>query len=285
MSAEVWTWVMIAAVGHALWNAMARHVAGDIAVMWLAFALGTVILIPPCAYLWWQNGPPVLDQTALLCLLATGVLHAAYFALLSRAYEGGEISLVYPIARGSGVGLTALGGVTLLGETVSLFGGAGIALVLLGIGLISIPSLRDSLPQRRNVLLALSVGLSIVAYSLVDKIGVTLIHPLYFITGMMFLASLLRWPFVWAQRRGTLWTTLRTHFKQIVFIGTVSMGAYLLILYAYTLGPVSYVVAARESSVVIGALIGFAFLGEKYTSLKLVGVLSIASGIALIKVG
>ena len=285
MSAEVWTWVMIAALGHALWNAMARHVVGDIAVMWLAFALGTVVLIPPCAYLWWQNGPPVLDQTALLCLLATGVLHAAYFALLSRAYEGGEISLVYPIARGSGVGLTALGGVTLLGETVSLFGGAGIALVLLGIGLISIPSLRDSLPQRRNVLLALSVGLSIVAYSLVDKIGVTLIHPLYYITGMWILGSLLRWPFIWGQRRGTLWATARTHYRYIVLIGLGSLGTYLLILYAYTLGPVSYIVAARESSVVIGTLIGFVFLGEQYTPLKLAGVLSIAAGLVLIKVG
>ena len=284
MSAEVWTWVMLAAVGHALWNAVARQVAGDIAVMWLAFAVGMIVMIPPSIYVWWKSGPPNLNSMTLLCLLATGIIHAIYYALLSWSYEGGEISLVYPIARGSAVGLTALGGVTLLDETVSLFGGMGIALVLVGIGLIGLPALRNSLPQRRNVLLALSVGLSIVAYSLVDKIGVTLIHPLYFITGMMFLASLLRWPFVWAQRRGTLWTTLRTHFKQIVFIGTVSMGAYLLILYAYTLGPVSYVVAARESSVVIGALIGFAFLGEKYTSLKLVGVLSIAAGIAFIKV-
>lgn len=285
MSAEVWTWVMIAAVGHALWNAAARHVAGDMAVMWLAFALGTIVMIPPCIYMWWQNGPPILNQTALLCLLATGVLHAVYFALLSWAYEGGEISLVYPIARGSGVGLTALGGVTLLGETVSLSGGMGIGLVLLGIGLISVPALRNGLPQHRNLLLSLSVGLSIVAYSLVDKIGVTLIHQLYYITGMWILGSLLRWPFIWVQRRGTLWTTACTHYRHIAFIGLGSLGTYLLILHAYTLGPVSYIVAARESSVVIGALIGFVFLGEQYTRPKLAGVLSIAAGLALIKVG
>jgi len=285
MSAEVWVWVMIAAVIHALWNAAARHVAGDIAVMWLAFAVGMIVMIPPCIYIWVQNGPPVLNPIALLCLIATGVIHAFYYALLSWSYEGGEISLVYPISRGSGVGLTAFGGVILLGEKISLFGGMGIALVLVGISLISLPALRNSLPQRRNVFLALSVGLSIVAYSLVDKIGVTLIHPLYFITGMMIIASLLRWPFVWAQRRGTLWNTMRTHYKHIAFIGVSSMGAYLLILYAYTLGPVSYIVAARESSVVIGALIGFIFLGEKYTSLKLAGVLSIAVGLVLIKVG
>ena len=283
MSAEVWTWVMIAAVGHALWNAAARHVAGDGAVMWLSFALGTMVMIPPCIYMWWQNGPPILTGMALLCLLATGVLHAAYFALLSRAYEEGDISQVYPIARGSGVGLTALGGVMLLGESVSLGGSAGIALILLGIGLISLPALRSGLSQGRSLLPALSVGLSIVAYSLVDKVGVGLMHPLYYITGMWIIGSLLRWPFIWIQHRGTLWATALTHYPHIAFIGLGSLGTYLLILYAYTLGPVSYIVAARESSVVIGALIGFVFLGEKYTRLKLVGVLSIAAGLALIK--
>ena len=65
MSAEVWTWVMIAAVGHALWNAAARHVAGDGAVMWLSFALGTMVMIPPCIYMWWQSGPPILTEMAL----------------------------------------------------------------------------------------------------------------------------------------------------------------------------------------------------------------------------
>ena len=103
--------------------------------------------------------------------------------------------------------------------------------------------------------------------------------------GMWILGSLLRWPFIWGQRRGTLWATARTHYRYIVLIGLGSLGTYLLILYAYTLGPVSYIVAARESSVVIGTLICFVFLGEQYTPLKLAGVLSIAAGLVLIKVG
>jgi drug/metabolite transporter (DMT)-like permease len=277
--------VMIAAVGHALWNVAARQVAGDIAVLWLSFALGTLAMLPPCIYLWWQNGPPQLTEAALLCLLATGLLHAAYFALLAWAYETGEVSLVYPIARGSGVGLTALGGIALLGETVTPSGGTGIGLVLIGIGLIGIPALRSAQAQRRSFVLALAVGLSIVAYSLVDKIGVGHMHPIYYITGMWLLGSLIRWPSVWLRRRGTMWQTARTHYRHIAFIGLGSLGTYLIILYAYTLGPVSYIVAARESSVVIGSLIGFFFLHEKYTPLKLVGVLSIGAGLALIKVG
>ncbi len=275
---------MLAAVGHALWNAAARRVAGDVAVLWLSFALGTLAMIPPCLYLWWQNGPPIISQTALFYLLATGILHAVYFALLARAYEYGEVSLVYPIARGSGVGLTALGGIVLLGEDVTTLGGAGIGLVMLGIALIGAPALRSATASRQSVLLALGVGLSIVAYSLVDKLGVAHMHPLYYITGMWLLGSLFRWPSVWRQRRGTLRQTARTHFRYIAFIGLGSLGTYLLILYAYTLGPVSYIVAARESSVVIGSLIGFVFLREQYTPLKLVGVFSIAAGLALLKV-
>ena len=76
MSAEVWTWVMLAAVGHALWNAVARQVAGDIAVMWLAFAVGMIVMIPPSIYVWWKSGPPNLNSMTLLCLLATGIIHA-----------------------------------------------------------------------------------------------------------------------------------------------------------------------------------------------------------------
>ena len=76
-----------------------------------------------------------------------------------------------------------------------------------------------------------------------------------------------------------------THWRSIAFIGLGSLGTYLLILFAYTKGPVSYIVAARESSVVIGSILGFVFLRENFTRLKLVGVLGIAAGLALIKMG
>ncbi len=284
MSSEVWTLVLTAAIGHALWNFAARKVAGDIAILWLSFALGSVCMLPVCAYMWWQGAPPTTTPISMLCLLATGVLHAIYFALLASAYEHGEISLVYPVARGSGVGLTALAGWTVLAEDISLLGAAGIGCVLCGIFALGAPALMRG-GDRRSFNLALCVGLSIVAYSLVDKIGVGHMRPVYYISGMWILGTLLRWPFVWRLRRGTFYATARAHWRSITFIGLGSLGTYLLILFAYTKGPVSYIVAARESSVVGGALLGFLFLREHFTALKLVGVLGIAVGLVLIKMG
>ena len=169
MNADVWGLVLAAAIGHALWNFAAYKVAGNVAVLWLSFASGILFVMPLCAYIWWQGTPLILSWPAGLCLLATGVFHGLYFALLARAYEHGEISTVYPIARGSGVGLTAFVAYLSLGEDISLLGAGGIALVFAGILCVGAPALKL---QARGLQLALSVGLTIVCYSLIDKIGV-----------------------------------------------------------------------------------------------------------------
>jgi len=280
MTAEVWSLVLTAAVGHAIWNFAARKVAGDMAILWLSFGLGMLIMIPISAYVWWQGAPPVLTWTGGICLLATGIFHGLYFAFLARAYEHGEISLVYPVARGSGVGLTAFVAWLVLGEDISLLGAAGIALVFAGILCLGAPALKQ---QTRGLKLALAVGMTIVCYSLVDKIGVGQMQPIYYITGMWIIATLLRAPFVVRRYATTLLTTIRTSWPYILLIGLASLGTYLLILYAYTKGPISYIVATRESSVILGAALGFFLLKERLTAFKTVGILAIAGGLALIK--
>ena len=142
MNADVWGLVLAAAIGHALWNFAAYKVAGNVAVLWLSFASGILFIMPLCAYMWWQGTPLILSWPAGLCLLATGIFHGLYFALLARAYEHGEISTVYPIARGSGVGLTAFVAYLSLGEDISLLGAGGIALVFAGIFCVGAPALK-----------------------------------------------------------------------------------------------------------------------------------------------
>jgi len=280
MTAEVWGLVLTAAVGHALWNFAARKVAGDMAVLWLSFGLGIVVMIPVCVYVWWQGSPPILTWTGGICLLATGTFHALYFAFLARAYEHGEISVVYPVARGSGVGLTASVAWLGLGEDISPLGAAGIALVFAGILCLGAPALKQ---QTHGLTLALGVGLTIVCYSLVDKIGVGQMQPIYYITGMWILGTLLLAPFVVRQCGATLLSTIRTAWPYILLIGLALLGTYLLILLAYTKGPISYIIAARESSVILGAALGFFLLRERLTVFKVVGILAIAGGLALIK--
>lgn len=282
MNADVWGLVLAAALGHALWNFAAYKVAGNTAVLWLAFASGILFITPLCAYLWWQGTPLVLSWPGGLCLLATGLVHALYFALLAQAYEHGEISTVYPIARGSGVGLTALVAYLGLGEDISLPGAGGIALVFGGIFCVGASALKL---QARGLQLALSVGLTIVCYSLIDKIGVGYVQPIYYICGLWVIATLARLPFVLRQYGAELLTTARAFYGYILLIGGGSLATYLLILYAYTQGPVSYIIAARESSVVIGALLGWVFLKERLTVVKTLGIVAIAGGLILLRAG
>ena len=280
MSTEVWGLVLTAAVGHALWNFAARKVAGDAAVMWLSVVVGALVAVLLCAYTWWQGAPQTLSWRGGLCLLATGIIHGLYFALLAAAYEHGEISLVYPVARGSGVGLTALVAWLVLDEDISPLGASGIALVLAGIFCLGAPALKH---QTRGLQLALGVGLTIVCYSLVDKIGVGYVQPLYYIAGMWLIGTLVRAPWAVRRYRAGLLTAVRVHWPTIALIGVASLGTYLLILYAYTQGPVGYIVAVRESSVVLGALLGWCFLRERLTLLKATGILAIVAGLVLIK--
>ena len=108
-------------------------------------------------------------------------------------------------------------------------------------------------------------------------------HPTYYITGMWIIGTLLRAPFVLREEKVSLPATLRAFWPYILLIGLASMGTYLLILYAYTLGPISYIIAARESAIIIGAGLGFIFLKERLTPCKTVGIITIAGGLALIK--
>ncbi len=280
MNADVWGLVLAAAIGHALWNFAAYKVAGNMAVMWLSLAAGVLFVLPLCAYIWWQGTPLALSWPGGLCLLATGILHALYFALLARAYEHGEISTVYPIARGSGVGLTALVAYLSLDEAISRLGAGGIGLTLLGIFCVGAPALKL---QPRGLQLALSVGLTIVCYSLIDKIGVGYVQPIYYIGGMWIIATFVRMPFIVRQYRAELLATARASCGYIALIGAGSLATYLLILYAYTQGPVSYIIAARESSVVIGALLGWIFLKERFTAVKTIGILAIVGGLMLLR--
>ena len=280
MNAEVWGFVLTAAIGHALWNFAARKAAGDAAIIWLSVVVGTLVAILLCAYTWWQGAPPLLSWLGGLCLVATGIIHGLYFALLAEAYEHGEISRVYPVARGAGVGLTALVAWLALGEDISLLGASGIALVLAGIFCVGASACKH---QTRGLQLALGVGLTIVCYSLVDKIGVSYVQPLYYIAGMWLVGTLVRAPWIVRRYGAGLLTTARVHWQVITLIGVASLGTYLLILYAYTQGPVGYIVAVRESSVVIGALLGWIFLKERLTLLKATGLLAIVGGLVLIK--
>jgi drug/metabolite transporter (DMT)-like permease len=267
--------VLAAALFHASWNAVARHHSGHLAVLWLGALLAWVASTPfAITFLWQSCGPATATGTA--CVLATGVIHALYFLALSSAYERGEISLVYPVARGSGIALTALGGAWLLDERLSLTGWVGIVAVSIGILLFAVPGWTT---RGRGLRQALAVGATIPAYSLIDKVGSSIVHPVIYIWAMYGITCLVLTVPVYWRFGGDIRHIARQRARGIAVIGLGAMLTYLIILYAYSMGPVGYIVAARESSVLFGALFGVLFLRERLTAWRAVALGAVLVGL------
>jgi len=155
--------VVVAAVLHACWNLTAKRASGNLGVFWLGLCFTSLLLLPVV----WLAGLPV-DPAGLPYIVATGLIHTAYFGLLAASYRHGEMSVVYPLARGSGVAGTALVAALFLNEPVSWLGALGVVSVSAGILLLGLRELiQRSTPHA--CLLALLVGLTIVGYSVVDR--------------------------------------------------------------------------------------------------------------------
>ena len=274
------------ALCHALWNLAARRVSGDLVVLWLGFGVGATLVFPFAAGLWIRGDSGAdLSLEAIQFMVVSGIVHSVYTLLLSSAYRQGEISLVYPVARGSGVAMTAGLGYLFLGEQLSGSGLAGICLVLIATLCFGIPALRST-GARQGYLFALGVGFTISIYSLVDKAGVTLVHPVLYIWAMFTISFLFLWPVVVRRHMGEpIRGRARRLWRYVGVVGTGYLVSYLLMLFALTLGPVSYVVASRESSVALGATLGIIFLGERLTVAKVLAIVVMTGGLACLKFG
>jgi len=286
VSLNLFLLVLLAAVLHAFWNYAARKAQGNLRVMWLGLCAACLLCAPVILGLQTARGPEAggASAPAALFVLATGLLHAAYFLLLAWAYRAGELSVVYPVSRGTGVGLTALAAPVLFREVLSAAGAAGIAAIVAGIFLFG---RRPAGGPRRapGLLQALGVGCIIAAYTLTDKAGVTRVRPVLYIWLMSLVCVLAMAPVVLRAARGGWGESLRRYKREILIIGFGSMGTYLIILHAFTRGPVGYVVAVRELSVVAGAVLGFVFLREPVTARKIAAMGLVVLGAVLIKLG
>ena len=284
LSSEVWSLVLISAVCHAGWNLYARRVAGHLGILWLAKITAILFLLPLAGWALVWDGGMAMSWRGMGYLALTGTLHSLYFYLLGRTYSRGEISVVYPVARGTGVGLTGLGAWLVLGEAVSWLGGMGIALVFAGIFLMGIPVLRNR-RQVEGMGTALGVGVTILCYSLIDKKGVQVVHPLVYITGAYLLSAVILAPVVRPRSWGQLGELARGDPAALLVIGLGSSVTYLLVLFAYQMGPVGYIVAAREAAVVVGVVLGVVVLKEPLSAAKAGAVAAIVLGLLCIRAG
>ena len=272
--------VIMSAVLHACWNFLTKRVSGNLSVLYIGMAGACLVLLP--IVLLFRTTVQLLPAAYPL-IVATGVIHAIYFLVLSQAYRYGNISTVYPVARGSGVIGTAIVAIMLLGEEVSLLGMCGIISAGLGVFFIG-TSAGQGIESKKGLHFGLLVGLTMIGYSIVDKIAMASIDPVVYIFWLFLLSMLLLTPCMLLARRRQLAEALRKHKRDGFIIGLGATAGYLLILFVFRMAQVSYVVAVRELSVVFGSILGFAFLHESGSVRKFLGIILVVTGLILIRV-
>jgi drug/metabolite transporter (DMT)-like permease len=280
--------VLVAAVLHATWNALARGMRDRLAaftLMGLAAAVCSWLALPLVA---------VPAAAAWPALAASALLHTAYNLLLLTSYRLGEFNQVYPLARGTGPLLVAAVAATALHERLAAVQLAGVVAVSAGIILLAVRpgALRRGRAAaggggrpstRAAVLAAVATGVMIAAYTVVDGVGVRRSGTAAGYTAWLFALEGPLVPLVaLAVRRGGLGRSLRGHWAVGVLCGLLSLTAYGLVIWAQTRGALAAVAALRESSVVIAAGIGALAFHERFGRRRIAASVAIAAGVVLL---
>jgi uncharacterized membrane protein len=278
--------VLLSAVFHATWNFFLKQSGHKTAFLWAMTAVSFAAFLVPAVAVTAVEG---LTWTGLAFGLVSAAIHGGYGFWLARGYQLGDLSSVYPVARGVGPALVPIAAVLFLDETVSPGAAAGIALVVIGIYAIHIESwaLRDVLQplnalRRPATRAALLTGCFITAYSLWDKVSLDHLAPLtlnqFNLVGYLVVLP----PLAFAGRGVALQTEWRERRRAVLIAGVCAPLAYVLVLIALTTSEVAYVVPVREVGIVLGAIAGVLFLGEGFGTSRIGGSLLIVAGVLTI---
>jgi len=265
---------------HTLWNFLLKQSRQKIIASWWIVTIGAIMFMPGLLFI---GMPP--REIRLFALLSAG-LEAAYMLTLSLAYKNSDFSLVYPMARGTAPAFLLLWSMLFLHEKLTGLGLVGLVLIISGLLLTGASSLiqnRKNIPNIKGIAAALATAFFISVYTFVDGLVVKRSPALPYGLLMFTLIPVWSTPFVlrnygWSQMLGE-WKLQPGRFLVTGFLGVL---AYLIALYAYSISPISYSGAIREVSVVLGALVGWRFLGEKLGPVRMVGAIVIFAGIMTI---
>ncbi len=279
MSGFVMAAVLFAALLHASWNAIVKSSPDkylDTVMVTGAAALVSALTLPflplPAAESW-------------LCLLASVVIHLAYFALVAAAYRTGEMSYVYPMMRGSAPLLTACAAVLLLGEPLGVGGWGAVVLISAGILLLATHQWRLGRFDLPQTLFALGNAGVIMVYTLVDGVGTRLSgNALAYVGWLLLLDGALLLAHVLLCKRRALIQQARIRWRLALVGGACTWASYAIALWAMTQAPVALVAALRETSVIFGAVIAAVLLHEKLGASRYAAALLVCAGAAVLKI-
>lgn len=273
--------VLAAAFAHAGWNALAKRALDQrVAFLWLNLAAGAIGLLGVLAF-----GLP--QGAAIPFALASVTIHLVYNLSLLNSYRLGDLSQVYPLARGMAPLLVALGAMAFAGETLSPVQLGAVAVIAAGLaGLAELRHLRDS-HNRSAVALAAATGLAITGYSLLDGLGVRRAGSPFAYAALIFTLEGLLVTTVIALQQARAGRPLGGPGVAIgALAGAISYGAYAAVLWAQQRAPLAMVSALRETSVLIGVAMGRFLLGERLGRKRLAAAVAVGAGvIALLATG
>lgn len=279
--------ILISAFFHAIWNLLAKQAGGGAIFVWLFTAISSLVLGPAALVLYIAQKP---DIGWLGCgfMCGTALLHLLYFLVLQRGYRVGDLSLVYPLARGIGPMLSTIMAVTILGERPSSATVSGLILVVIGVVLLTWrqgPS-ESHEKARAAVRWGILCGLCIGTYSVWDKYAVSEIHvpPVLLEVSTGLAICLMLTPHALA-RKDTVRSVWRNHRWEVIGVAVLAPASYILILTAMSFTPLSSVAPAREISILIGAILGTRFLGEQHTVRRIIAAIAMVCGVVELAVG
>jgi drug/metabolite transporter (DMT)-like permease len=261
--------IVIAAFVHVIPHAAIKRAGDrDVFVWWML--LGNAVLYSPLLLIQVPR-----TRVAWGIIIASGVIETVYLLAISRAYALGNLSVVYPIARGSAPLFLLVFSIAILAERPTVYGIAGIVLISVGI----YGALGGGLPSGAALGWSLLSGLMTATYTAVDKIGIAFVQPLVYIYLVLVVTAVIYTPIVFRRRTRASAAPV----GQVLLAAATMPLAYALVLTAMRLGmPASYAGSLREMSVIVAAAIGVAFFGETITPVRIAGAGSIAACIALI---
>jgi drug/metabolite transporter (DMT)-like permease len=279
MDPFVFAVVLFAAACHASWNALLKVGLDPFATTALIAVASAVVALP----LWPIVGLPAFESWPWI--VASVVLHFAYYIGLTEAYRTGDMGQVYPIARGSAPLMTAILSTLIVGEEIALAGWAGILILIAGVFLLSTHGGRDLAKiDRRAIGFAFFTAVTICGYSLVDGIGGRVSQNPHAYAVMLFLCDGVVMAIFVVLRRGTaVIAQLTPYWMSGTVGGALSLAAYWIVIWAMSVAPIGIVAALRETSVLFGALIAVVYLKEPLRAMRMAAALMIVCGIVLIR--
>jgi len=277
--------ILLYCIGHSYWNFLVKK-SDNPQIMLVLIAMGSWILFFPIALIYLFINP--ISLQSWIFILINAVLQVFYYAFLGKAYKLADLSIVYPLARGSAVFFIPLWGILFLNESISSTALFGIFMVFIGLLFISIiPIINKDLLITRNliigIILSILVGLNISFYTIVDKKAVSAVNPFIYPILITIGGSLGAIMFTGSKNKIV---DLRLHFQKnysTVIVGsTVMYFAYSVMLYALNISKMSYAATARELTIIVGIIWSYFFLKEKITFTRFLSIVIIFCGAVII---